>query len=192
MPFLAFVVGGFGYGVVASRIPVPHGATAFWAGNPSSPWLLLAFLAGRSQRSWLWAGLAGALADCAAILGFYAEFLYFHAFDRTAGAPRPQSIASLLTRTVDYLPSWLAVTAPWLEKAVACGVVFGLAGWWWGRSRSLAAGAAVCLAVTLEPFAWFVYLGHVPRPYALWLMEAVAGAVALVWVVASRRIGSAT
>src|SRR5512147_445910 len=76
---VAFVAGGGLFGRVISLIPSPSEVTMFWVSNLSSPWLVLAFLAGRSQRSKIWAVGAGALADVASIVGFYAQFLFIYA-----------------------------------------------------------------------------------------------------------------
>jgi hypothetical protein len=70
--------------------------------------------------------------------------------------------------------------------AVVAGLVFGLFGWWWGRSRSLVAGTAVCLAFVLEPWAWALHDGHLPHPSVIWIAEAVVGLAALAWIFAAR------
>jgi hypothetical protein len=144
---------------------------------------VLAFLAGWSQRSRVWAAATGALTDVAAIGGFYLMFLLN---DPTTG--RPDGPTSMLARVVGGMGSWLGWVVPaWGIKAVLAGTVFGLLGWWWGRSRSLLAGATVCLAFVLEPAAWALYDGHLPRPAVIWVAEAVVGLAALAWVLTARR-----
>src|SRR5258705_10996629 len=71
----AFAIGGALFGFSVSSIPSPSDPTPFWVGNFSSPWALLAFLAGWSQRSWLRAAWAGAAGDIACVVGFYCRFL---------------------------------------------------------------------------------------------------------------------
>ncbi len=71
----AFVLGGGLYGLATSSIPSPYEVSAFWVGNLCAPWLVLSFLAGRTQRSWRWAVTAGALTDLACVGGFYLSFL---------------------------------------------------------------------------------------------------------------------
>jgi hypothetical protein len=179
----AFVLAGFIYGLAVSHIPSPSTVGVFWVSNLSAPWLLLAFLAGWSQRSRLWAAAAGALTDVAAIAGFYLTFLLI---DPTTG--RPDGPTSILTRIVGGMGYWLGWVVPtWETKAVLAGLVFGLLGWWWGRSRSLLAGAAVCLAFVLEPVAWALYDGHLPRPAVLSIAGAAIGLATLALVLASRR-----
>lgn len=182
MRLAAFVLAGFVYGLVVSHIPSPSTVGVFWVSNLSAPWLLLAFLAGWSQRSRLWAAVAGALTDVAAIAGFYLAFLLIDPGPGPFGRPTPT-----LTRIAENMGSWLGFIAPWLAYAVVAGLVFGLLGWWWGRSRSLLAGAAVCLAFVLEPVAWTLYDGHLPRPAVIWIAEAVVGLAALAWLLTARR-----
>jgi hypothetical protein len=92
----------------------------------------------------------------------------------------------MLSRIGANAGGWLPFVAPWEMKAILAGLAFGLLGWWWGRSRSLVAGAAVCLAFIAEPLAWAVYDGHLPRPAAIWVAEAAIGLAALLWLLASR------
>lgn len=178
----AFIFAGFVYGLAVSHIPSPSTVGVFWVSNLSAPWLLLAFLAGWSQRPRLWAATAGALTDVAAIAGFYLTFLLIDPDPGPFGRPTPT-----LTRIVEDMGSWLGFIAPWLAYAVVAGLVFGLLGWWWGRLRSLVAGVAVCLAFVLEPAAWALYDGHLPRPAAIWVVEAAIGLAALALVLVSRR-----
>ena len=53
----AFVLAGWAFGVLDSRIPMPSSSTVFWVGNLGSTWLVLPFLAGWAQRSRPWACL---------------------------------------------------------------------------------------------------------------------------------------
>ena len=58
-------------GMLMSSLPTPSTRTTFWIGNLSSPWAVLAFIAGRSQRSRIWAAGAGVAAEVACVAGFY-------------------------------------------------------------------------------------------------------------------------
>ena len=60
------VVGGWAFGLLDSRIPMPSSSTVFWTGNLGAPWLVLPFLAGWTQPSRRRAILGGALTCVAA------------------------------------------------------------------------------------------------------------------------------
>ena len=55
------VVGGWAFGLLDSRIPMPSSSTVFWTGNLGAPWLVLPFLAGWTSPSRRRAILGGAL-----------------------------------------------------------------------------------------------------------------------------------
>jgi len=184
---VACVLVGLAYGLLVSRIPSPRAVGVFWVGNLSAPWLALAFVAGWLQRPRLWAATAGMLTDVAAIVGFYLHFLLV---DLGPHGPFLRAIP-MPTRLADSIGPWLGFIAPWVGYAVVAGLVFGLSGWWWRRSRSLVAGAVVGLAFVLEPWAWAVYDGHLPHPYVIWIAEVVVGLAALAWVVAARQVTQA-
>ena len=178
---LAFVLGGTLFGAAVAHIPAPSEPTLFWIGNFSAPWAVLPFLAGRGQRSWIWAVAAGVSADIACVVGFYAGFI-------TADPGRlglPPSTPSLQLVTAG-MALWLNFIAPWLALALMTGAGYGLLGWWWGRSRPLIAGLAVMAPFIAEPLAWRIYRGFFPGPYVLWLVELVAGVIILAWTL--RRI----
>jgi hypothetical protein len=59
---LLSILAGSLFGLGMSSIPSPHDVAIFWGGNFCAPWLVLAFLAGRAQRSWRLSALAGVAA----------------------------------------------------------------------------------------------------------------------------------
>jgi hypothetical protein len=179
---VACALASFVFGLAVSRIPSPRGVGVFWVSNLSAPWLVLAFVAGWLQPSRSWAALAGLLTDVAAIVGFYLHFLLVDPGPGPFGRATP-----LLRRLAENMASWLGFIAPWVAYAVVAGLVFGLLGLWWSRSRSLVAGLAVSLAFVLEPFAWAIHDGRLPRPYDIWIAEAGVGFLALVWVLGAGR-----
>jgi hypothetical protein len=174
----AFALGGALFGFSVSSIPSPSDPTMFWVGNFSSPWALLAFLAGWSQRSWLWAACAGALADIACVVGFYFRFL---TLDPDAfGLPRSTDVMTVALTSAGH---WIVFVSPWIGLAVGAGLIYGSLGRWWGRSRSLVAGAAVAVPFVAEPLLWPIYDGFYKGPTFVWIAEAVVGLLVLSWVV---------
>ncbi|MFL6124602.1 DUF6518 family protein [Actinophytocola sp.] len=183
---LAAAVGGAVYGLLTSLIPSPQGTAAFWISNLSSPWLVLAFLAGWSQRSWLWAAVAGVLADVFAVSGFYFQFLVYDEHGGYRGYTPPP----LLTLIRSNLSGWLHFVAPWLLAALVAGIAYGLLGRWWGARRSVVAGIAVTVPFVFEPLAWFAYYGFWRGPAVLWFGEALVGVgLSLLVIAVLRRHG---
>jgi hypothetical protein len=163
----AAVAGAYGY--VMSLIPRPEAPDVFWAGNLCAPWLVLAFLAGRAQKSWPWAVGAGALADVACFLGSYAQ--------------EATDTGSL---------GWYTANIQWLGAALLAGSLYGVLGCWWRRSRALVAGLAVAGGIVAEPAIWPVYDhvlggGPVKGPWLFWAVEAAVGVAAAAWVVRAVR-----
>ena len=182
-PFLLLVVtalAGLMYGIFTVHLPAPDEVTVFWVGNFASPWLVLAFLAGWSQRSPIWAAAAGALADVAAVVGFYGSFLFLDNLD-----PLQQS-TPFLARAASNMGQWLGFVSPWLAIATLAGLSYGLIGYWWGRTRSVIAGVLVGLPFVLEPLGWTVIKGYLPHPYSIWIIEAVLGMGVLVWIIVAK------
>jgi hypothetical protein len=160
---IAFVLAGWAFGVLDSRIPMPSSSTVFWLGNLGSTWLVLPFFAGWAQGSRPWALGAGLAASVASMVGFFL----------LGGAWGPASFA--------FVASWIVVGA-------LAGAVYGLFGEAWGRSRALLDGLALALPFVLEPWAWSLGLGYSQGPLPVWYVETAAGMVLLAWVVlASRR-----
>ena len=160
---VAFMLAGWAFGVLDSRLPVPSSSTVFWLGNLGSTWLVLPFLAGWVQRSRPWALAGGLLASVASMVGFFL----------LGGAWGPASLA--------FVASWILVGA-------LAGAVYGLFGESWGRSRALLDGLALALPFVLEPWAWSLGLGYSQGRLPVWYAETAVGLLLLVWViVASRR-----
>ena len=68
---VAFMLAGWAFGVLDSRIPMPSSSTVFWVGNLGSTWLVLPFLAGWAQRSRPWALVGGLVTSEASMVGFF-------------------------------------------------------------------------------------------------------------------------
>jgi hypothetical protein len=132
---IAFILAGWAFGVLDSRIPMPSSSAAFWAGNLGSPWLVLPFCVGWAQRSRGWALAGGMLTCTASMVGFFGP----------GGAWGPASFA--------FVASWLLVGA-------LAGLVYGQFGDAWGRSRSLLDGLALAVPFIVEPGAWMLVLGR--------------------------------
>ena len=159
---IAFMLAGWVFGVLDSRIPTPSASTAFWAGNLGSPWLVLPFLAGWVQRSRRWAFAAGTVTCTAGMVGFFGP----------GGAWGPAS---------------LGFVAPWLLVGALAGLVYGRFGHTWGRSRTLLDGLALALPFILEPLAWRLALGPAQGTVPYWYLETAVGMVLLVCVVVVSR-----
>jgi len=160
---VAFMLAGWAFGVLDSRIPMPSSSTVFWVGNLGSTWLVLPFLAGWAQGSRPWALVSGLVTSEASMVGFFL----------LGGAWGPASFA--------FVASWLLVGA-------LAGGAYGLFGESWGRSRALLDGLALALPFVLEPWAWSLGLGYAQGPLPIWYVETAVGLALLVWVVvASRR-----
>lgn len=160
---LAFVAAGWAFGLFDSRIPMPSSSSIFWVGNLGSPWLVLPYFAGWAQPSRRWALAGGTLTGTASMVGFFGP----------GGAWGPASIT--------FVASWLLV-------GVLAGLVYGLFGHAWGRSRALLDGLALAVPFIVEPWAWSVGLGYTQGPVLYWYIETAVGLALLVGViVASRR-----
>ena len=68
---LLITLGAALFGYVMACLPAPDVPSAFWIGNFSAPWAVLAFLVGWSRRGPVSAMLAGVLAEVACVVGFY-------------------------------------------------------------------------------------------------------------------------
>lgn len=177
---VAFITAGGLFGRAIALIPSPSAVTMFWVSNLSSPWLVLAYLAGWSQRSRAWAAGTGAMADVACIFGFYGQFLFIdtHPLPGPLSQPTPP-----LIRFEYNLSGWLHFVSPWIVIAILTGAAYGILGYWWGRHRSIAAGALVALPFIAEPWLWRAYSGYYKDPVILWIVEVAVGVTLLVWVI---------
>jgi hypothetical protein len=185
---IAFMLGAALFGFAMSSIPAPADVSTFWVGNFSSPWALLAFLAGWSQGRTAWAILTAIGAEMSCVAGFYGRFLFGSFHPDSLGLPRdtaPLAVASLA------LGHWLSFVAPWMVVGIGAGVVYGVLGAWWAHSRSFVAGALVAVPFIVEPLIWPIYVGRVQGPALVWIGEVVAGAAVLATVaLAWRRAGA--
>ena len=160
---IAFILAGWAFGVLDSRIPMPSTPAAFWVGNLASPWLVLPFCVGWAQPARRWSPVSGMVTCAASMVGFFGP----------GGSWGPASFA--------FVASWLLVGA-------LAGLVYGQFGDAWGRSRSLLDGLALAVPFTVEPGAWRLLLGSAQGTVPYWYVETAVGGVLLVWVVvASRR-----
>ena len=178
----AFALGGFAYGLVTSRIPSPHGGGVFWVGNLCAPWLVLAFMAGRAQRSLGSAALAGALTEIACVVGFYVQFLTLDAL--RLGLPHQTPLTEVATTS---LSRWLVFISPWLVAALAAGPAYGVLGQLWGRSKALVSGLALALPFLAEPALWPLANGYYKGPGLIWAGEVTLGLLIVVAVLRTRR-----
>jgi hypothetical protein len=165
-------------GRLMSSLPAPSSVTTFWVGNLSSPWAVLAFLAGWGQRSRAWAATSGVAAEVACVAGFYVKLLFVD--PDHLGLPHSTDVLALIGTGVSQ---WLWFIAPWVAVGVGAGVVYGLLGRWWGESRSIVAGVAIALPFIVEPAAWRAYVGFGQGPPVLWLAEVAVGIAILGWFV---------
>ena len=181
MLVVLFALAGILLGLFMSSLPAPSDVGTFWVGNFSSPWAVLAFVAGWSQRSRIWAAAAGLAAEVACVAGFYAKLLFVDP-DRL-GLPHSTAPLTLIGTGASQ---WLWFIAPWVAVAIGAGVVYGLLGRWWGESRAIVAGVAMALPFIVEPAAWRVYVGFGQGPLVVWLVEVAVGIAILGWVIAAR------
>jgi Family of unknown function (DUF6518) len=138
------IAGAFVFGVLAAWLKGPDtdGISALSqvrtdVGNLSTPWLLVAFVAG-STASGLWRGAVfGLAATMAALLGFY---LLTSMFINVGGLDFPRNI-----------PRELFVNRVYLEGGLLTGSLFGALGAWWSHRRSIAASVLVGAAMMCEP-----------------------------------------
>ncbi len=159
---VVFLLAGWAFGLLDSRIPMQHASGVFWAGNLGAPWLVLPFCAGWLQRSGRWAVLAGVLACAAAMVGFFGP-----------GSGWGSASAAFVT-------GWIAVGA-------LTGGLYGRFGFAWGRSRTLLDGLALAVPFLLEPLAWSWGLGYSQGRLPIWDVEMAVGVVLVVWAVSASR-----
>ena len=119
---ITFLLAGWTFGLLDSRIPMPHASGVFWAGNLGAPWVVLPFLAGWAAPSRRRALVAGALTCVAAMVGFFG----------------PGS---------GWGPAPVAFVAGWITVGALAGGLYGRFGFTWGRSRALLEGLGLRSAV---------------------------------------------
>jgi hypothetical protein len=170
---LAGAVGGLAFGRGMSIIPSPSTAGVFWIGNLCAPWLVIAFVAGRYQRTWLRSAAAGMIATTGCVVGFYVHFLFLGG-PAALGLPRSTPFMPYASAA---LTGWLHFTAFWLITGVVSGALYGLLSQWWRRSAPLAGALAIGLPFVTEPELWTVREGNLRTPWALWAAEIGVGVV---------------
>ena len=134
----------FVFGVVAAWAKGPGAVSAVSEvrnsfGNLSTPWLLVAFVAGSGFSRLRTAALAGLLATMAALVGFYllssiVQDLGGHGF-----------FADLRLE--------LSANRGYLEGGLITGPLFGALGSWWRRTRTLPASILAGVLLMAEPLA---------------------------------------
>lgn len=134
----------FVFGVVAAWAKGPGAVSAVSEvrnsfGNLSTPWLLVAFIAGSGFSRLRTAALAGLLATTAALVGFYllssiVQDLGGHGF-----------FADLRLE--------LSANRGYLEGGLITGPLFGALGSWWRRTRTLPASILAGVLLMAEPLA---------------------------------------
>ena len=175
------LLAGLGGWAVAS-IPAPDDVSTFWIGNFSSPWAVLAFGAGWAQRGRLWAVVTAVVAEIACVAGFYSRLLFLD----PAHLGLSPATAPLESFSVG-LSGWLVFVGPWMLLGVGAGVVYGLLGASWARSRTLLAAVTLGLPFLVEPLAWPIYVGFVKGPAIIWIAEVGVGATIIALAFRSRR-----
>lgn len=106
-------------------------------GNLSTPWVLVAFIAGIQSKRSRWGALLGFLATMSALVGFY---LLTSLVVDLGG----HSILDDFGRELRANPVWLA-------SGVMSGPLFGALGAWWGKTRSLGASFVAGALMVGEP-----------------------------------------
>jgi Family of unknown function (DUF6518) len=148
------------------------GSWAIDASLLSAPWLLVAFVAGWSQRTARRAVILGFVCTIAALVGYWAMTL------------SPIEGAVVTVRGVRGL---LVGQSAYAVGGVLTGPFFGWLGYRWRTQRDWVSALAVALAVCCEPLA-HAAAGVAVSFHGVWAAEVVAGlAMALYVVVAARR-----
>ena len=141
-----------------------------WAADVSllsAPWLVVAFLAGCTQRDPRRAALLGFACTATALLGYGLMTL------------SPVEHAQLNLHTVE---GFVRSESPVIVGSVFTGPLFGWFGQRWRTDRAWLGALVVAAAVCLEPFARTAY-GHAIRFRAVSLAEVAAGLAMAVYVV---------
>jgi hypothetical protein len=142
------LVAGLAFGVVAAVIKgggggegIPELRSAL--GNLSTPWLLVAFVAGTAASSLRSGALYGVAATAAALTGFYLVNTLVHDLDQ--GYVRDLRVV-------------LSSNRGYLEGGVVTGPLFGVLGAWWQQRRKPRASIVAGVLLIAEPVA-LVLLG---------------------------------
>jgi hypothetical protein len=173
---LSFVFGA-GDQYLGSLTGSGHVWAAGWSSDISllsSPWLVLPFLAGATQREPRRAALVGLACTYVALLGYGLMTL------------SPIEHAHLTVATVrGFLVSERAV----LVGGIVTGPLFGWFGQQWRTRRALTGALVTSAALCLEPLARRVTINPIGNP-DVWLAEVAAGLGLAAAVLVCRRAGS--
>jgi hypothetical protein len=159
---LAFVFGGADQ-YVGSLSDHP------WAADVSllsAPWLVLAFLAGWTQRDPKRAALLGLACTLAALVGYGLMTL------------SPIENAELTTQSV---AGFIRSESRVILGGLVTGPLFGWLGNRWRKDRAWLGALAAAGAVCLEPLAR-VYAGHAIRFQTVWVAEVAVGLAMVIYV----------
>jgi hypothetical protein len=152
-----------------------HYGHFLWASDLSllsAPWLLLAFVAGCTQRDGRRAALLGLAATYAALLGYMIMTL---------------SPIENATFTTAGLVGLAHSEAPTLVGGIVTGPLFGWLGQRWRVHRSLLSAVVMTLALCLEPLAHVVTRRTVPTTDVA-LAEVGVGLALAVWFAVLARL----
>jgi hypothetical protein len=137
----------------------------------SAPWLLLAFLAGGTQREPRRAALLGLACTAAALVGYGLMAL------------SPVENAQL---SVQSATAFVRSESPVIVGGVFTGPLFGWFGQRWRTDRAWLGGLATAIAFCLEPLAR-IPAGNAIRFPAVWSAEVAAGAAMAIYIFAGAR-----
>jgi uncharacterized membrane protein (UPF0136 family) len=137
----------------------------------SAPWLLVAFVAGRSQATAKRAVILGFVCTIAALVGYWAMTL----------SPIEGAVVTL--RGIRGL---LVGQSAYAVGGVATGPFFGWLGYRWRTERDWASALAVALVVCCEPLA-HAAAGAAVSFDGVWAAEVVFGLAMALYVVAVAR-----
>ena len=140
----------------------------------SAPWLVLAFVAGATQREPRRAALLGLACTYAALLGYAVMTL------------SPVEHAHL---TVATLRGFAVSERSVLLGGIVTGPLFGWFGQQWRTRRAIAGALVTAAALCLEPLARRVTIGPI-RYREVWLAEVAAGLALAAAAVVTRYSGS--
>lgn len=169
--FALGALAGFLYGLIVSRVPAPADPSALAAGYFVAPWLVLPFFAGWLERAAPWAAAAGAVTAVLCMFGFYLNAFPVHQPAYIA----LRETASGIDLVLGSAALWITVNAMWYAIAVVTGIGFGLLGRWRRVAGSPVPASILGALLILEPLAHLLFGGRVPRPYAVWVVEVIAG-----------------
>jgi hypothetical protein len=145
-----------------------------WAADVSllsAPWLVLAFLAGRTQRKPRRGALLGLACTMVALVGYGLTTL------------SPLENAQL---SVDSALAFVHSQSRIIVGGLFTGPLFGWFGQRWRVGRAWHGALATAAALCLEPLAR-IPVGHAIRFQAVWLAEAAVGVAMAIYVVVAAR-----